>query len=106
MWFIEMDRAEYLREYRRKRKENGICIDCKEKAYPQRTRCAEHLYSDNMRRLKYYYKHRERVMSKASIEKQKRRNERRCTRCGNELLEEDNGFVCCINCRGRTFYMR
>ena len=101
-----MSRAEYKREYRRKRKERGVCIDCEEKAYPQRIRCAEHLHSDSMRRLKYYSRHKEKILLKASVRHEKRINERRCSRCGNELLDEDDGFRSCVNCKSRTFYMR
>lgn len=43
--------AEYMREYRKKRKDSNMCIECNKKAEPGKVRCKKHLeyYSSKQR---------------------------------------------------------
>ena len=39
----------WSKDYRKKKREAGICVDCKELVVPDRIRCPNHLFEDNAR---------------------------------------------------------
>ena len=86
--------------YKKRHKEQGLCVDCSKPAVLGEKKCAIHHYNNKIRCKENFHKNHKVRMIKSRLEKQKRRDEGRCTKCGKPLdLETDRGHIQCINCR-------
>ena len=94
-----MDKREYQREYRRKRKEAGICYQCKNPVYRGRVRCVKHLRMDCADSRKYQKKIGEEYLKRQRNNKQRRKEEGKCATCSTPL--ESYERVTCSNCSER-----
>lgn len=83
---------ERQRERRAEYKKLGLCIDCREKALPNKWRCEVHRVLLNSTRKR----------SRINL-RIKWRSNNRCIRCGSNLNPEMDGTcVKCLNCRIET----
>lgn len=93
--------------YKKRHKEQGLCVDCSRLATPGETRCPVHNYNNKMRGNRQYQKNREIYLKKDRIKKQNWRDTGRCPRCGAYLdAEIDEGCKYCLNCRIRVTFRR
>jgi len=91
-------------EYKRRHREQGLCVDCSNKVFSDKTRCIECLYKRHLSRLKYYAKNRQLINSNSAKERIRRKKFGLCISCANKKDEDvDEGYVECQNCRERLF---
>ena len=94
-------------EYKRKHREQGLCIDCSRIACPGTIRCLEHLYVRAAIQQDYYRRHRQLLCNNSKKDRQQRKKFGLCIKCGNERDEDiDNNLVSCQNCREGLFFER
>ena len=91
--------------YKDKHKELGLCVDCSEPAYPNKTRCARHLINRVESSRRYYKKHKEYYQKLYKEIKEKRLREERCYACGGPL-DDPERWVTCVNCREKIYQPR
>ena len=90
--------------YKKAHKAAGLCQDCSEPAYPDRTRCLKHLLSHVKAQQKYYFKNQE-LYSEIFKKLKKRRVEKgRCYACGGPL--DNRAMITCVNCREQIYRER
>lgn len=86
--------------YKKRHKEQGLCVDCSRLAILGETRCATHNYNINMQNKRSYYKYHGIRLVKNEIRRQRYIEEGRCPICSAPLDPKvDEGHVDCINCR-------
>jgi len=88
--------------YKKRHKEQGLCVDCSRPSLPNNTRCAVHSYFHSVTNKNFYNKNREKeiIRHRKAVLQYKENN--RCPRCSAPLDEDaDNGYITCVNCRGR-----
>jgi hypothetical protein len=87
-------------DFIKKKKENGICIDCEQDAFPGYIQCREHRKISYQREVRYEARSRKKRKIAARKDRIKRINECRCSRCGKDLKPDADGkHRTCLNCR-------
>ena len=91
----------YIDKYLRP-KEKGLCVDCPRPIVPGRSKCPKHYLRDSQyrkirRQLDPLWAEQEK--QRAMVEYERRKDEHRCTRCGQPLTEDDENYATCTVCR-------
>lgn len=96
-----MGNAKYKREHR----EQGLCLNCSRPALPGRVCCIVCNETDRVNFHKWLAKpgNYERKQEQNRKQRKLYRETNRCIHCGAPLGEQDEGRVCCMNCRDGTF---
>lgn len=85
------DKARYNR-----RKQNGLCVQCGERAVPGLTLCPNCQLKHSLAQKKCNQAHSEQRRIKAWGYRERRKAEDRCIRCGAPLIEGERAY--CFNC--------
>ena len=91
-----MSHTEYMRDYRARQKELGLCRDCQRKPIPRQTLCPIHAYKASLYNQKYYRDNVERFSQRNQEWRDRMEREGKCNRCGIPLIEGEGKR--CINC--------
>jgi hypothetical protein len=89
-------------EYRKRHKEQGLCIECSHQAVPGRVRCVHCLLADRVRQRKNYYKYHRKHLEKRRKEIKYRIENHLCRSCGAPMLADWDTREC-PNCSVRIF---
>ena len=92
------DRKEYVRqwhiEYRRRHREQGLCISCNQEVTSGHIRCLEHEIKQNLIDRRSYQNHKEQGL---------------CPSCGGKSIQGESGCGICLNkerIRSRKYYQQ
>ena len=95
-----------IAKYKQKQKDQGLCRDCPRPTLPGRVHCIIH-------NEKYRLYAQEHLKEPGNYQRQYESNKKlkalykktnRCPNCSAPLGEQDEGCVCCVNCRDRNVY--
>ena len=91
--------------YKKRHKEQGLCVDCNRPAIPGQIRCMVHARYHNETFPKYYAQNRDAITSRIKRNREQYIKDGRCQMCSAPLGEQDEGMTCCVNCRDRQMRM-
>ena len=89
--------------YKKRHKEQGLCVDCSRPAIPGRIRCLIHNENSRLQSYKWFQNNYAKVLETNRKTKQRYRETNRCVSCGTPLGEQDEGCSHCVNCRDKSF---
>ena len=89
--------------YKKRHKDQGLCVDCGRPALPKRIRCIIHNRIHNAKNYEWMHKDYGKVLEANRKQKQIYRDTNRCPSCGAPLGEQDEGYRHCMNCRDESF---
>ena len=82
-------------EYKKKHREQGLCINCSRPSVPGRVKCATHLQTQSDATHRWQQENPDKAREAQGKKKKKRRESGRCINCGGP---RDSGNVTCSNC--------
>jgi hypothetical protein len=87
--------------YKQRHRDLGLCVDCSEPVYPDKTRCIKHMRNNCAYSAGYYQRNIEHYRLMHKRIKAKRIRDGCCKICGAPLdPDADCGMINCMNCRG------
>ena len=87
--------------YKKRHKEQGLCVDCSRPAIPGQLRCIIHARNIQYFCARWCSKNREKKNKYWRNKRAEYKKEGRCVTCGAPLGEQDEGRTHCVNCRDR-----
>lgn len=90
--------------YKNRHREQGLCVNCSEKAYPNNRLCLKHIRSRQKTLQEYRDKNRLKINQQINEIKRKRVEDGLCFTCGGPRDRDDRKN--CVNCREHLYIER